>query len=521
MKSISLVSISLLFIWGCYMRSADQEVAIEKETLPNIVIFYVDDLGYADLSSYGAKGVLTPHVDALANQGLKFTDAHSTAATCTPSRYSLLTGEYAFRNNAAILPGDAPLLIDTSKMTLPKMLGKAGYNTAVIGKWHLGLGSGQVDWNSEVSPGPLEIGFDYSFLLPATGDRVPTVFLENHEVVQLDSDDPLVVSYVKDLGQVKADESNARYISDKQHSETLVNGVGRIGAMIGGVRAYWTDEDFPFVFTEKATAYIEQNKDHPFFLFFSFHDIHVPRLPNDQFKDKSSMGPRGDAIVQMDWMTGQINAKLKSLGLAENTLIIFTSDNGPVLDDGYKDLAKEMLGEHNPSGPYRGGKYSAYEAGTRVPTIVQWPKMIEPGTSDALISQVDILASLAQLVDVELSADMAIDSEDLLDEFLGQSKEGREYMIEESSTLSLRKRQWKYIKAVPENIKFPAWMANKGVETGFEYKPQLFNLELDENESKNVADDYPELVQQMDTKLQAIINKNTSQEAVLAAQATD
>lgn len=503
MKGIYAIPI-LIILYGCSMKSSMSKGNPESK-LPNVVIFYVDDLGYADLSAYGAKGVSTPNVDALANKGQLFTDAHSSAATCTPSRYSLLTGEYAFRRNAAILPGDAPLLIDTSKMTLPKLFRKAGYTSAVVGKWHLGLGNGSVDWNQHVSPGPLEIGFDYSFLLPATGDRVPTVFLENHDVVNLVNSNPLNVSYKKDLGQIHATKENSRYESDEQHSQTLINGVGRIGSMTGGEEAYWTDEEFPFLFTEKAVKFIDQNKNNPFFLFFSFHDIHVPRLPHEQFKGKSKMGPRGDAIVQMDWMTGQIVNKLKELGLEENTLILFTSDNGPVLDDGYADFAIEMLGDHEPSGPFRGGKYSAFEAGTRVPTIAYWPGTILSGVNEALISQVDIIASIAKLVNVPLQEGQAIDSEDMLDEFLGNSKEGREYMLSESFVFSLRKENWKYIHPISENKKFPKWLDNKGVETGFSHESQLFDLDKDIHEEVNLAKEYPEIVQEMESELKSIM----------------
>jgi len=497
MRTHFFLTTCLLLLAGCSMKSASKEEPLTKRKKPNIVLFYVDDLGYADLSSYGAKGVNTPNVDALVEGGLKFTDAHSSAATCTPSRYSLLTGEYAFRNNAEILPGDAPLLIDTSKNTLPRVLNQAGYRSAVVGKWHLGLGLGQVDWNKEVSPGPLEVGFDYSFLLPATGDRVPTVFLENHHVSGLSKQNPISISYQSDLGQVRATPDNARFISDNQHSETLVNGVGRIGAMVGGEEAYWIDEEFPEVFTQKATAFIEASKDEPFFLFFSFHDIHVPRLPNEQFQGISKMGPRGDAIVQMDWMTGQILNKIKALGLADNTLVIFTSDNGPVLNDGYEDQAVELLGNHNPAGPFRGGKYSAYEAGTRVPTIAYWPNAIKPGESDALLSQVDLYASLASLVGVEIAPDVAIDSENQLDALLGKSPSGREVMLEESFTFSLRKGNWKYIHPIDANKKIPKWMSSKGVETGFMYEAQLYNLEMDSNETVNVANDYPDVVNEM------------------------
>ncbi|MGJ8680555.1 sulfatase-like hydrolase/transferase, partial [Paraglaciecola sp.] len=247
------------------------EVSVDASAKPNIVIFYVDDLGYGDLSSYGMTATQTPNVDALANEGIRFTDAHSSAATCTPSRYSLLTGQFAFRNDAAILPGDAPLIIDHTKPTLPKMLKKAGYKTAVVGKWHLGLGDGFVDWNKDVKPGPLELGFDYSFLMPATGDRVPTVYLENHKVVNLDPNDPITISYKERIGNRPVGTESPELLkqtADLQHSRTIVNGISRIGWMAGGKSAEWVDEDFPHVFTDKAKDFIKDSKDAPFMLFF-------------------------------------------------------------------------------------------------------------------------------------------------------------------------------------------------------------------------------------------------------------
>lgn len=504
MKASFFLPILALLLWDCSMKNA--AVAPQEVQKPNIVIFYVDDLGYADLRSYGAKGVETPHVDKLVKGGLKFNDAHSSSATCTPSRYSLLTGEHAFRNDAQILPGDAPLLIDTAKYTLPKMLREVGYTTGVVGKWHLGLGNGEVDWNGKVSPGPLEIGFDYSFLLPSTGDRVPTVYLENHSVLNLTDSDPLKVSYKDDLGQVRATKENARYASDGQHSETLVNGVGRIGAMTGGKSAYWKDEEFPDVLTSKAVSFIEKSKHQPFFLFFSFHDIHVPRLPNERFQGKTEMGPRGDAIVQMDWITGQVMNKLKELGLEKNTLVIFTSDNGPVLNDGYADMAEEKLGGHNPAGPYRGGKYSSFEAGTRVPHIVYWPKVVAPGETNALFSQLDYFASFAALTGAKLPSGVAPDSENQLSALLGNTKKAREVLLEESFTLALRQGKWKYIRPVDKSKKFPTWLANKNIESGLQYEPQLFDLERDINENINVANDFPEIVRQMEARLKEIEN---------------
>jgi len=472
----------------------------------------VDDLGYGDISAYGAQPGLTPHLDRLADQGMRFTDAHCAAATCTPSRYALLTGSYAFRNDASILPGDAPLIIDPAQPTLPSMLQEAGYATAVVGKWHLGLGRGHVDWNASVRPGPQDIGFDYSFLIPATGDRVPTVYLENDLVVNLDPEDPISVSYREPIEGVvtgRAHPEQLRMPADDQHSETIVNGISRIGYMKGGEAALWTDEDFPFLLTEKATSFIQQHQDQPFFLYFSYHDIHVPRLPHPDFQGKSGMGPRGDAIVQVDWMSGQIMTQLDSLGLAENTLIIFTSDNGPVLNDGYEDEAVEQLGDHHPAGPFRGGKYSAYEAGTRVPTLVAWPGHVQPGVSDALLSQVDLFASLAELLPADSSRETGPDSEPRLAAWLGKAATGRQQMIEESYTLSLREGDWKYIRPVKRNR--PTWLKDKNIEGGFLAIPQLYDLSQDPGEQNNLAVRYPERVAAMEASLQRIEAAETSE----------
>jgi len=327
--------------------------AIGQESKPNIVIIYVDDLGYGDLGCYGATEVATPNVDKLATEGVRFTDAHCSAATCTPSRYSLLTGRYAFRKNAAVLPGDAPLLISTERETLPKMLQKNGYKTAVVGKWHLGLGDGNVDWNGKVRPGPLEIGFDYSYLIPSTGDRVPSVLLENHHVLNLDLEDPIEINYKKKVGNDPTGNENPdleRYASDNFHGKTIVNGVARIGYMSGGNSARFRDETVPYQMLNKARLFIDKNADQPFFLYFAFHDIHVPRLPDTRFAGATKMGVRGDAIVQMDYITGELMNHLEKRGLKENTIIVFSSDNGPVLDDGYADGAVELLGNHKPGG---------------------------------------------------------------------------------------------------------------------------------------------------------------------------
>ena len=481
---------------------------------PNIVIFYADDLGYGDVGAYGSTRIRTPNIDALAKGGVLFTDAHASAATCTPSRYSLLTGEYGFRSKAAILPGDAPALIRPGKLTLPEVLRRQGYVTGVVGKWHLGLGSGEVNWNGPVKPGPLEIGFDYSFLLPATGDRVPTAFLENHHVVGLNSADPLEVSYRERIGNRPLGYENPELLkvgADRQHGESIVNGVSRIGYMKGGKSAEWIDEDFPDVFTGKAIDFIRENKSKPFFLFFPFHEPHVPRLPHSRFQGATELGPRGDAIVQMDWMTGAIMEEIKALGLEENTLVIFTSDNGPVLNDGYQDQAVELLADHKPSGPFRGGKYSAYEAGARVPTVVYWPQGVTPGVSDALISQVDILASIASLAGAELGGNVAIDSHDLLDAWLGRSNQGREYLFKQSvPTVALRKGALKYIAPVEEFVNAGHFIAEKGIESGASLSPQLYNLGDDIGETDNLAAERQQDVADMQQMIEEILERQTS-----------
>ncbi|WP_166425859.1 arylsulfatase [Paraglaciecola sp. 20A4] len=489
------------------MSTDTQTNDLLSEKRPNVVIFYVDDLGYGDISSYGMTAIETPNVDALADEGIKFTDAHSTAATCTPSRYSMLTGQYAFRSNAAILPGDAPLIIDHTKPTLPKMFQRAGYTTGVVGKWHLGLGDGFVDWNKDVKPGPIELGFDYSFLMPATGDRVPTVFLENHNVVNLDPNDPITVSYEKRIGHRPVGTESPETLkqtADLQHSATVVNGISRIGWMAGGKSAEWVDEDIPLVFTDKAISFIQENKDQPFMLYFPFHDIHVPRVPNKMFAGKSGMGPRGDAILQMDWMTGRIVDELKKQGLYDNTLIVFSSDNGPVMDDGYNDQAEELRGDHDPAGGFKGGKYSAYEAGTRVPMIVTYPNgLIQNGESDALLSHIDFYASFAELIGATLEKGAASDSVNVLPALLDSRASARQEMLEESFTLALRNGDWKYIE--PFNGQTPDWLVNKtAIANGLQTSAQLFDLSKDKFEQHNVAEQHPELVTKFQARLNAI-----------------
>ncbi len=455
----------------------------------------MDDLGYGDMSAYGASEIETPHMDRLAHGGVRFTSGYSSSATSTPSRYALLTGEYPWRNkNARILPGEAPLIIDTAKMTLPKMLQKKGYHTGIVGKWHLGLGIGAVDWNRQVSPGPNEVGFDYSFIMAATQDRTPTVYLENGRVVGLEPDDPLMVNYQENFEGEPTGLDNPELCTmmwHHGHNNSIHNGIPRIGFQKGGKSALWVDEDMADDFLVKAQEYIRNHKEGPFFLYYALQQPHVPRTPHPRFVGSSGMGPRGDVIVEADWCVGELMKTLEEANLLENTLIIFSSDNGPVVNDGYYDHAVEKLGDHQPVGPLRGGKYSLYEAGTRVPFMAYWKGKIEPSVSDAVVSQLDLFSSLAQLVE---SDKRGPDSEELLEVFLGNSDQGRsELIIEAQTRTALRAGDWVMIP--PYNG--PAVNKMVNIELGNSEEFQLYNLVKDIGQQVNLADSEPEKLQEM------------------------
>jgi arylsulfatase A-like enzyme len=474
---------------------------------PNIVLIYADDLGYGDVSAYGMHRAETPNVDRLAAQGLRFTDAHAPSATCTPSRYGLLTGEYAWRRpGTGIARGDAPAIIRPGRSTLPAVLQKAGYHTGVVGKWHLGLGPDEgADWNGVIAPGPLEIGFDEAFLIPATGDRVPCVYVEGNRVVGLDPADPIRVSFDGPILDEPTGKDHPELLTlhpSHGHDQTIINGVSRIGYMSGGKTARWVDEEIADTITARAVRFMEENRTVPFFLYFSTHDIHVPRIPHPRFRGKSGMGPRGDAILEFDACVGEILDALDRLRLSENTLVILTSDNGPVVDDGYQDQAVELLGDHRPAGPLRGGKYSAFDGGTRVPFIVRWPGRVEPGESDALTSQIDLFASLAALVEQPFGPGAAPDSRNALPTLLGQSSEDREFVIEHAANgaLSLIVGDWKYI----EPHGGPKVSAYTDIELGNDPEPQLYNLARDLGEEENLASVEPDRVAEMAAFLETV-----------------
>jgi len=475
---------------------------------PNVIVIMADDLGYGDVSCYGATALKTPHIDRLAREGLRFTSGYCSASTCTPTRYSLLTGRYAFRDpGTGIAPPNATARIKPGTETLATIMNKAGYATAVVGKWHLGLGEGkQPDWNGELKPGPLEIGFDYCFLLPTTNDRVPCVYVENHRVRNLDPNDPLWVGSKRpgpDHPTGTDPETRAKLKMDWSHghNNTVHNGIGRIGYFTGGHAARFRDEDLADEWVKQSVQWIEQqNKDgKPFFLFFSSHDIHVPRMPHERFQGQTPLGYRGDAIVQLDWCVGELVKTLERLDIADNTLVIFCSDNGPVLDDGYKDGAVTKLGDHQPAGPFRGGKYTVWEGGTRTPFITWWPGRIRPAISDNIVCTVDLAASMAAMTSQNLADDACADSFNVLPALLGDDDaKGREHLIQQdngrSGKYGFRAGDWKLVRT----------------SRGKNPKHELYNLSDDPGESNNIINAHPEIAKRLIATLDEVINADRS-----------
>lgn len=496
------------FAMACVVGSA---AGADSPIRPNIVVIMADDLGYGDVSCYGATALQTPNIDRLAENGLRFTSGYCSASTCTPTRYSLLTGTYAFRRRGTgIAPPNSPALIQPGTETLASLLKRAGYRTAVIGKWHLGLGGPDgPDWNGGLKPGPLEIGFDHCHLLPTTNDRVPQVYVRDHHVLNLDPADPLWV------GRRKPSPDHPTGITHRKtlrmdwshgHNQTIHNGIGRIGFYTGGHAARWRDEDLADEWVNRSIEWIEQNQDHPFFLFFASHDLHVPRMPHERFQGKTKLGFRGDSIIQLDWCVGELVKTLDRLKLSDNTLIVFCSDNGPVLDDGYKDGAVEKNGDHRPSGPFRGGKYSVLEGGTRTPFITFWPGRIDPGESDEMVCTIDLAASLAALTGVTLPADACLDSFDVSGALLGRSgARGRDHLVQQDNgqggNFGLRVGRWKlqrHDSRRARNVELE--LVNTPVS-----RYRLYDLDSDPGETTDVTEQHPDVADRLIAQLNDLI----------------
>lgn len=460
----------------------------DTDRKPNIICILADDVGYTDLGCYGAKKIKTPNLDRLAQDGIRFTNAYAPASTSSPSRYALLTGEYAWRKNVGILPADAPLSIDPSKPTLPKIMKQLGYRTGIVGKWHLGLGSKEqtVDFNRSIQMGPPEVGFDYAYYFPATNDRVPCVFIENDRVDGLDSKDPIQVSYRQKVGDEPTGKENPELLAlpyHLGHDGTIVNGISRIGWMSGGKKAWWKDEEMAQVLSDKAVSFIRNNKNEPFFLYYATHNAHEPRVPSAGFRGKSEAGIYGDVIEEFDYCVGRIIETLKSEGLYENTIIIVTSDNAPMIKEGYKDGALENMNGHNPYGNLRGEKYSLHEGGNKVPFICTWPEVIQnPFEQEQPFVYLDLLATLPALIGFPLPETASADAKDASDLFLQPNAPlYRPYILTQNNggNIALRKGKWKFIPA----------HGSQGAE--------LYDLSQDPSELHNVVFAYPHVVKEI------------------------
>ncbi len=505
--------LALVFLTSSFLILISSSAAEQRP--PNIIVIIADDLGWGDLGCYGAdaKAVKTPNVDKLAAEGLRFTSGYCSAATCTPTRFSLITGSYAFRQKGTgVAPPNGPALIRPGTETVASLLQKAGYQTAAIGKWHLGLGDKAPDWNGELKPGPLEIGFNHCFLLPTTNDRVPQVYVQDHRVLNLDAKDPLWV------GDKQPTPDHPTGITHRDtlklnwshgHNQTIHNGIGRIGFYTGGNAARFRDEDLGDAWINHTNEWIEKNKDGPFFLYFASHDIHVPRMPHERFQGSTTLGLRGDAIVEFDWSVGEIMKTLDRLNLAENTLVVLCSDNGPVLDDGYQDGAVEKLGDHQPAGPFSGGKYSVLEGGTRTPFITRWKGKIQPGVSDQIVCTIDFAASFAALAKVTVPEKACADSRNVLPALLGESgAKGRDHVLQQDNNgmnFGLRVGDWKLVRQKPRKGKTQAVVSAK------EPKPQarevaLYFLPDDPAEEKDLSEEKPEKVKEMMAKLDGLVS---------------
>ena len=403
---------------------------------PNVILINADDLGYGDLSCYGATKVKTPNIDRLAKEGMRFTDAHSPSAVCSPSRYGLLTGQYPIRKNFwGPTPFTQKLTVDLKQPTLANTLQSAGYATSVIGKWHLGFGKERTDWNKPLKPGPLEVGFDYYFGMPTVNSGPPFVYVENHGVVDYEPEDPFV----------RGKQSVTQRWPEK----------GGYGAIGGAKKAHlrYRDEYVGTTFAEKAVEWIathqKKEKEQPFFLYLATTNIHHPFTPHPKFKGTSECGPYGDFIHELDWIVGEVLKTLDELKIAGNTLVIFTSDNGGMLN---VTGQKAWKTGHRLNGKLLGFKFGAWEGGHRVPFLARWPAKIPAGKeSDALISQIDLLPTFAALANANLPEDAVIDGVNQLPLLTGKSKKSqRELLVISPNSpkhLMIRKDNWVYIPA--------------------------------------------------------------------------
>jgi len=475
---------------------------------PNVIVILSDDYGYGSAGCYGAnpKLVQTPNIDRLAAEGRRFTDANTTSSVCSPTRYSVMTGRYCWRTSlkSEVLSTFSPLHIETTRLNMASLLKKHGYATASVGKWHLGYGTAddspkwRTDYTGELSPGPLDIGFDYHFSVPSNHGDLTGVFVENRFVYGLRNGK--IPAGMKIAGPVPdSDDYKATY-----GPEDTENGKGA-GKILDLDAPRRKNERVMKVLTDKATDWLKQQKGKPFFLYFTPVAVHNPVTPDKDIAGQSAAGLYGDWIHELDRSVGRVLATLDEMGIAKDTLVIFSSDNG-----GVKELARTDLLQTKAynagllvNGSLRGGKHHVWEGGFKVPFIARWPAKVQAGSvSKATISLADILATTSEIVGDALPPkdQAAEDSRSFLPALLGDAP-GREDIIMHSAdgVFAIRKGPWKWIEGVPvDDIKPGARKAHAD-----EYHAQLYNTQEDPAEEKDVSAQHPEIVKE----LTALLNR--------------
>lgn len=454
----------------------NQAFAGDPPRKPNVVLILADDYGWGSSGCYGATGPRTPNIDRLAKEGRRFTNAYAPGSVCSPTRYGLMTGRYYWRTSVKdgeVLPGDGPLHIETDRLTLASLCKSQGYRTAAFGKWHLGMTAGKVaDWSVDLKPGPLEVGFDYFFGMGSNPWSGPHGFIENHRV----------------LGRVPGKPVTATR--------------GREDSSTDGLDRPWPYDHITESLTDKALGWLEQNHDKgPFFVYFAHTAVHRPVAPNPEYKGKSQFGIYGDFIEELDGSVGKILETLDRLKVADNTLVVFTSDNGGVVVN-TAEHAVAMKAGLKINGHLRGGKHDIWEGGFREPFIVRWPGTVPAGTvSDQVICLTDLPATVAGVFGVSLKPGQAEDSFDVRAAFIGgDGKPVRDHVVlqDARATYAIRMGDWKLVERVNPP---PVTARNRNVEQRIANArkrdpkhDELFNLAEDPSETKDVSAAHPDVV---------------------------
>jgi len=497
-----------------------------RDRSPNVIVIFADDLGYGDLGCYGATKVKTPHIDQLASEGRRFTDAHAAASVCTPSRYALITGQYPAkgangRGHWGAVHPNSQLIIPTDTFTIADSFKSKGYATGCIGKWHLGFKSGRNDWQEPLSPGPNDLGFDYYFGMPVVNSAPPYIYVENECVFKGSASDPLIYLDHK-TPRTKEDPIPIR-MPKLPHEAGQRTGNWYAGAQ--KAHEAFVEEEVAPTFTDKAIDWIDQHKESPFFLYLATTHIHHPFTPAPQFKGSSDAGLYGDFIQELDWMVGQITDALEQRNLTDNTIIVFTSDNGGMFNTGGQNA---YAAGHMQNGNLLGFKFGIWEGGHRVPFIVKWPGHVPADSvSTQLISNVDLLATFSAIIGQDLTPRQQKDSVNMLPAFTEDHDSPiRESLVispNKKQNLAIRKGKWIYIAAKggggwnfekghlfsgPPAISFIGKKNSEIVDGKIREDAapaQLYNLETDLEQTTNLYHEHPEVVAELKALLEASI----------------